>query len=181
MTSALHFLAQCIWYLLPMGFANMAPVFMRNTLGFLAIPVDNFTGRRGIFGSHKTLRGVVVAIPFGLVAFIVQQGLSIHPWFAALGFFQYSSMSLWFGLLAGFGAIMGDIVRSAIKRRMRVRPGGKFVPFDQLDYLVGGMLFTSFLFRPSLTIIVVTLIAGGLLHALTSWIAYLLGLKKDKL
>lgn len=181
MSNALHFLAQCIWYMLPMGFANMAPVFMRNTLGFLAIPVDSLLGNRGIFGSHKTVRGLVVAVPFGLVAFIVQQGLSIHPWFGALGFFDYHAMSLWFGIFAGFGAIIGDLLRSAVKRRMHIRPGGKFVPFDQLDYLIGGIVFTSFWYLPTFVVVAVTLLAGGLLHGMTSWVAYVIGLKQDRL
>lgn len=180
MDSTLTFIMQSVWYLAPMGIANMAPVFMRNTLKPLGVPVDKYLGNKQIFGSHKTVRGILVAIPFGFVAFAIEQLLARHL-DASIGFFDYRTMTLWFGILAGLGAILGDLFRSAIKRRSHIRPGGRFVPLDQLDYVIGGMLFTAFLFRPTLSIILVTLIIGGLLHALTSWIAYLLGLKHDRL
>ncbi len=181
MTQVLHYLAQCVWYLLPMGVANIAPVLMRNRVQFLAIPVDQLVGKRGFFGSHKTVRGIVFAVVFGAIAFWWQQLVSALPWASNLGFFEYPKMSLWFGVLAGFGAIMGDLFRSAFKRRLHIQPGGRFVPWDQLDYLFGGMLLTVPFFQPTFGVALTTLAVGFLLHVAVSRIGYLLGMKRDRL
>jgi len=171
---------QCAWYLLPMGFANIAPVLVRDHFPFLAIPVDRVLGGRGIFGSHKTVRGIVFGVLFGATGFAWQQQVSVLPWARELGFFAYRDMSLWFGFSAGLGALLGDLFRSAIKRRVRIRPGGRFVPFDQIDYVVGGILLTLPFFQPSLRVVLGTLLVGFVLHATTSGLAYVLGMKRDR-
>lgn len=180
MSEDVLFFVRCVWYLLPMGCANLAPVVFRNQFRPLAIPVDRFFGRRGFFGSHKTLRGLIVAVLFGTVVFWLQQELVVVPWLAALGFFDYREMSIWFGTLAGLGAILGDLFRSAIKRRVGIRPGGRFLPFDQLDYVSGGMVFSLALFRPTWAIVFGVLFVGFFLHAGSSGLAYALGMKRDR-
>ncbi len=181
MSEAMEFLLGCLWYLAPMGVANTAPVLMRGSFRALAVPVDRFLGRRGIFGAHKTVRGLFFALPFGGAAFLLERALAAATGSPAASFFDYQMMTPWFGVLAGAGAITGDLVRSAIKRRVGIRPGGRFVPFDQIDYLIGGMVFTAPLFRPSWGIVLGVLVVGGLLHAFCSGFAYVLGLKKDRL
>jgi CDP-2,3-bis-(O-geranylgeranyl)-sn-glycerol synthase len=176
-----EFLLRCAWYLLPMGFANIAPVLFRNRFSWLAIPVDRYIGNRGVFGSHKTIRGLLVAVLCGLVGFWWQQLVSALPRVSALGFFSYADMTLWFGVCAGLGAILGDLVRSAVKRRVGIRPGGRFVPFDQIDYVLGGVLLTLPFFQPSLQIVLGVFVAGFLLHVATSIIGYGLGMKRDRL
>lgn len=175
-----YLVIQCAWYLLPMGFANIAPVLVRDHAAFLAVPVDRFLGGRGFFGSHKTVRGILAAVLFGFVAFWWQRLVSETAWAAALGFFPYKQMSLWFGFFAGLGAILGDLFRSALKRRSGVRPGGRFLPFDQIDYILGGVVCTIPFFQPTLHILLVTLLVGFVLHAATSGIGYALGMKEDR-
>lgn len=175
------FVLQCIWYLAPMGIANVAPVLVRRHFSALAVPVDRFLGNRGVFGSHKTVRGILVAPLAGTIAFALQQLLSTVDLFAGLGFFAYPAMTLWFGFFAGLGAIVGDLLRSAVKRRVHIRPGGRFIPFDQVDYLIGGMLFTVPFYQPSLPIVLTTLLVGALIHGASSWLGYLLHLKDDRL
>lgn len=177
----LLFLARCGWYLLPMGMANVAPVLFRNRFRFLAIPVDRLVGGHGVFGSHKTLRGLLVAILVGSITFWWQQLVSQLPWAQQLGWFDYQSMTLWFGVLAGLGAIVGDLLRSAVKRRLGIRPGGRFVPWDQLDYLTGGILATLPLFQPHWAVIVGTLMIGFILHVIVGRIGFWLGMKQDRL
>lgn len=174
------FLVRCGWYLLPMGFANTAPVLVRKQFRFLATPVDHLAGRRGFFGSHKTVRGLLAAVVFGLVGFWWQQLMSHETWARSLEFFSYQQTSVWFGALAGLGAILGDLFRSALKRRAGIRPGGRFIPFDQTDYVLGGILFTLPFFQPSWTVVLGSLAVGFLLHALTSGIGWGLGMKRDR-
>lgn len=177
----LQFPLRCAWYILPMAFANIAPVLLRNQFRFLAIPVDRFLGRRGVFGSHKTVRGILAAVLFGFIGFSWQQLIvTLEPWARDLGFFSYNDMPLWFGVFAGLGAILGDLVRSAIKRRVHIRPGGRFIPFDQIDYIIGGIMFTLLFFQPSFSVVLGSLVVGFLLHAAASGIGYGLGWKRDR-
>lgn len=181
MAETLRFLAVCGWYLLPMGFANIAPVLVRNRLRFLAIPVDNLFGKRGIFGSHKTVRGLLAGVAFGTVGFWWQQLIAQElAWARHFGLFDYPSMSLWFGVLAGAGAILGDLLRSAVKRRVHIRPGGRFLPWDQLDYVTFGIVFTLPFFRPPWGAVLAILAVGFFLHIAFSGLGHALGMKKDR-
>jgi len=43
-----------------------------------------------------------------------------------------------------FGALLGDIVESFFKRRKGIERGKDWIPFDQLDFIIG-VLFLSFI------------------------------------
>ena len=58
---------------------------------------------------------------------------------------------LLFGALLGFAALVGDAVKSYFKRRRGKERGAPWVPFDQLDFVVVGLLAAfagSFLLAP---------------------------------
>ena len=48
----------------------------------------------------------------------------------------------WFfiGLLLGSGALIGDAVKSFFKRKEGIKPGNRFIPWDQLDYSIGSLV-----------------------------------------
>jgi len=43
------------------------------------------------------------------------------------------------GVRFGIGAMAGDAVKSFFKRRVGIRPGQPWIPFDQLDFIVGAL------------------------------------------
>ena len=43
-------------------------------------------------------------------------------------------------MACGFGALGGDALKSLIKRRCGIPPGKPWVPADQLDFVVGGLV-----------------------------------------
>jgi len=47
------------------------------------------------------------------------------------------------GLLCGSAAMAGDSAKSFVKRRLGIAPGRPWVPADQLDYVVAGLLALS--------------------------------------
>ncbi len=173
--------AQCVWYLLPMGMGNLAPFFARGHLQRLAVPLDSLVRRPGLFGTHKTVRGIVAALVVGTLAFLVQKVLSVYPPINQLDLFSYWEMTWWFGVLAGLGAILGDLARSWLKRRAGIRPGERFFPFDQVDYVLGGMLFTVTFYQPSAGVFLVTVTLGILLHVIFNFIGHALGWKEKAL
>ena len=114
--------------MLPAYCANMTPPFVRFWSGWNR-PIST-----RLLGSHKTvvgaLTGVAVAV---LVAGIQAQ---VH-WSGPLAdYHRWPEL----GLLLGVGAIGGDIVKSFVKRRRHVPPGGRWIPFDQLDFAIGAIV-----------------------------------------
>lgn len=137
----LIFLLQCIYFMLPAYFANMAPVFVRK-IRFLDYPIDFNKKWKGkpILGSHKTWRGLFFGVLAGIITAYIQNLLLKYPLFAELSFAEYSDWLL-IGFLLSFGALAGDSVKSFFKRRVNIKPGKPFIPWDQIDYSIGSIIF----------------------------------------
>jgi CDP-2,3-bis-(O-geranylgeranyl)-sn-glycerol synthase len=167
--------------MLPAYFANMAPVLVKDSFKFLARPLDfnKKLNKKPIFGSHKTLRGLIAGIILGVIIASVQFKLYNLSFFANISLIDYSN---WFliGLLMGAGAIFGDLVKSFFKRRVNIKPGGRWIPFDQLDYVIGALLLVSIIYIPSIEVIITSLILSFVLHIAVNHLAYYLGISKVK-
>jgi CDP-2,3-bis-(O-geranylgeranyl)-sn-glycerol synthase len=164
-----------------MYFANMAPVLVKK-IPFLDSPIDGnrlLNGQR-LFGKNKTWRGILFATLFGFSTIIFQQWLNTkNTFFSSISILDYESgMVLLLGGLMGFGAIMGDLIKSFFKRRMNIASGRPWVPFDQIDLAIGGLAFGSLLYWPGLAIAAVILLITPILHWITNLFAYFLGMKE---
>lgn len=177
----LYFVVKVIWFIAPAGVANMMPVFLKPVFNFLAYPVDFNKTINGepIFGKNKTWRGVVVAPIVGTLVFWLQKQLFQIHGIPSISFFDYSTAPLWYGTLMGAGAIIGDLIKSFFKRRLRIPPGVSWFPFDQIDYVVGAVLFIAPWYFPGGKRFVEILLVGLVLHVLTNIIGHLIKLRKD--
>ncbi len=132
----------------------------------------NFVDGKRIFGNNKTFRGFF----FGwAVGFFV--GL-------AEGFvFGFENYPVLFSLLIPLGALLGDLTGAFIKRRLSIQPGGLLPVVDQLDFVVGAVVFAlplalTGVFGLSWEVAVTVLIITPPIHLLTNFGAYKLKLKK---
>lgn len=171
--------------MLPAYIANMAPVFVQKLgiLKFLARPVDGGRTFRGrpIFGAHKTWRGFFVGVIAAIAIVWLQSFLYSVPVFQKISLINYFNESPWFlGFLFGFGALFGDAVKSFFKRRVNLAPGKPWIPFDQLDFVLGAMVFVAPVYLPSWPAIIVILLFSPVLHILTNNIGYLLKIKNTR-
>lgn len=199
-----------LWLMLPAYVANMSPVVASKLLPGWNARLDG--GRiakdgKPLLGASKTWRGLVVgALAGGMTAWI-QSNLSGGGWRDDFGrgvLVEGTGIEVaggWFvplvlGLAMGTGALLGDAVKSYFKRRRDIKPGAPWLGFDQLDFVVGSMVFAwiasgflvglglqeenwfrdRFLDRPSILLAVVLLTPG--LHLLVNWLGYKLRLKK---
>ncbi|HLC65901.1 MAG TPA: CDP-2,3-bis-(O-geranylgeranyl)-sn-glycerol synthase [Candidatus Nanoarchaeia archaeon] len=169
------------YLLLPAYFANMAPVIFNSTLKFLDIPIDFGVklGKNELFGRNKTIRGFVAGILIGIIIAFVQYVFYKNGFFQSITLLDYSNYLI-IGFLLGFGALFGDLAKSFFKRRLGIPPGKIFVPFDQLDFVAGAFVFLSFIFVPSLKIILSAFVLSFFLHISLNRIGYLLKIKKNK-
>ena len=169
---------KALYFFVPAYFANMSPVFAAKIFGQLG---SKPIWEKGL-GSHKTWRGLVAAIVVGIIMAYIQLFLyNATNFFRSLSLFDYNQMNLVaLGFLFGLGAMVGDAVKSFFKRRQKLKPGAPWFPFDQIDFVLGGLVFVLPIFRPSWVIWLILLIVSPVLHILTNRIGYYLGIKKVK-
>ena len=140
-----------VFYLvLPAYFANMAPVIFGKLGWFksLAVPIDQGKKIGGdyIFGSGKTWRGIVSAVILGMIIAAIQAWLYHYDIFRNISLLNYPDKFIIFGASAGLGAILGDLLKSFLKRRVGIKSGKSWPVFDQVDFIFGFFIFTYWLF-----------------------------------
>ena len=173
---------EALYYFLPAYFANIVPPLFK-WLPILDKPIDfniKFKGRP-LFGSNKTIRGLIVTCIFGVLIFYLQKLLYLQPFFQSISIIDYPNQPLILGLLLGFGAIFGDLAKSFFKRRAGIISGKPWIPFDQLDFVVGAFIFSSLIFVPQTAIILTIIILSPLLQIIFHYVGYLLRINKDKI
>ncbi|NQV08990.1 CDP-archaeol synthase [Candidatus Woesearchaeota archaeon] len=171
-----------IYFLSPAGLGNMAPVFAHKLFPKFNHPADfnlKLGGKR-IFGAHKTLRGLLAGTIIGILVAYLQKMLYSTAFFSSISIIDYSSVNiLLLGFLMGFGAIAGDMIESFFKRRLNIKPGQKFIPFDQTDWILGMIIFTSFVYVYTLSTVVFLIITAFVLHILFRFLGYHLKISKE--
>jgi CDP-2,3-bis-(O-geranylgeranyl)-sn-glycerol synthase len=150
-------------FIFPAYCANAAPV-----LGGGGRPMDfgrNFLDRRRIFGSNKTFRGFFFGLAIGAGVGIVECLLFGYPWL--------------FLILTPLGALLGDLTGAFIKRRLDIAPGGLLPVVDQIDFVVGALVFSMPLMIISWQLAVAVLLITPPIHLFTNFLAFKLKLKKN--
>ncbi len=157
-----------LYFFLPAYIANIMPVLLKK-VPFLEKPVSKEN-----FGTHKTWRGIVVAILAGGLVFWLQK-LAFVAGFRSWALIEYSKFSILLGFLMGAGAILGDLVKSYYKRKAEIKEGDNWVPFDQIDFVIGGLIGAFFVYVPKAEVTLILVLLSPLLHVLFNMIGY--GLK----
>lgn len=183
----LDFILSRIYFFLPAYFANMSPPLAAN-IKFLKKfdqPIDQ--GKKinnlPILGSHKTWRGVGAELITGTLTVYIQSYLYNFSFFREISLIDYQSKNiLFFGLLISSGAILGDLCSASIKRRLDLQPGAKFIPWDQINYVIGNAVLLSFFPEFNLGLFSWLMIAfiTFFLHIIFNRLGYYLGLHNAK-
>jgi CDP-2,3-bis-(O-geranylgeranyl)-sn-glycerol synthase len=168
-----------LYFFVPAYLANMAPVLVGKRLAFLAVPLDFGASLRGarVFGDHKTWRGLVVGIASGAATFLLQKALYEADSGRVLALFDYGTLPALTGAWLGFGAILGDAVKSFFKRRVGIPPGKPWIGPDEVDFYLGATAVAAFLVPLPLLPLLLSMpvvIAG---HFVSNLVAWALGLK----
>lgn len=170
-----------LWVFLPVAYANMAPVIANNIQFFkkFSQPLDfshTFRGKR-IFGDHKTVRGLLAGVVLGTIVVGVQMVIATnYSWFEqySLSIDYSSAVTLLMGAIMGFGALAGDAIKSFFKRQIDIAPGKNWIPFDQLDFVTGGLLASTIFFVLPLRLYILGLLIALVLHPTANVLAWLL-------
>jgi len=165
-----------LWFIFPAYCANAAPVIFGG--GFPLDAGRTFLDGRPILGSHKTFRGFFSGLIVGTLVGFFQTLLFQHILFQYDARFQYNVL---LGFMLSLGALVGDAVKSFIKRRLDIPPGSPLPIADQLDFVVGALIFSLLVSPPpSLFTLLIIIIITPPIHFLTNFLAIFLKAKRKR-
>lgn len=159
-------------FFLPAGLSNMAPVLANKIPGLnrWKTPLDfgrEYRGKR-IFGQNKTWRGLLSGtLLSGIAGILIYSQLELPT----------SAPAFLIGAALGAGALLGDSIESFFKRQANVPSGDSWFPWDQSDYIIGGLLFSALFVQLQLGEYIAIFVVFFGLHLVVSYIGYLLKLK----
>lgn len=182
----LTYILACLYFFLPAYFTNMTPPLARkaNLFNFLDKDVD--FGKKfldqPILGSHKSWRGAILGIGVGFLTALVQSYLYQFPAIQRISLFvDYKQINIFlFGFLISAGAVFGDLLFAFIKRRLRMPSGARFIPFDQINYVIGSAIFLTPILKIDIINWITLFILTFLLHIIVNRIGYYLKLNRAK-
>jgi CDP-2,3-bis-(O-geranylgeranyl)-sn-glycerol synthase len=185
MKEILSLILKSVWYIFPAYMANNSPVFAKKIFGKrFSQPVDfdkKFMGNP-LFGRNKTYRGIISGTVIGVLIVYVQSYFYSFDAIKNISLIDYTKVNLLLlGFLMGFGALFGDLVKSFIKRRLNISPGKSWIPFDQTDFLIGSLLFSSLLYIPEQTVIITILIVIPVVKLIIDQIGFYLKINEARL
>lgn len=180
-----QFILSCFYFFLPAYFSNMAPPLVKKAgiFNFLNKPVDfnKKLKEKPIFGSHKTWRGVFFGIIVGILVVYFQLWLYRFAFIQQISFFNYYKINLLsFVFLLSGGAIFGDLIFAFLKRRLELKPGTRFLPFDQTNYVIGAAVFLTPFFEIDFLVWPTLFVLSFFLHIIFNRIGYYLKLHQAK-
>jgi len=161
----LNLILKSLYFFLPAYIANMAPVLVQK-LKIIKILEKPIWEQK--LGSHKTWRGLIIAPIVGMFVFWLQKMFVVE----SLSLIDYADFSIWFGFLLGLGAILGDAVKSYYKRNAGIKEGKSWIPFDQTDFVFGGIIGGFVLYVPPAEVVLILLLVSPLLHVAANIIGY---------
>ncbi len=167
-------IASSIYFIAPAYLANMAPVIA----GKLKLPLGQPISKKYL-GENKTYRGFYAGYLGALAMLFLQKYLYSQGFLIEFSLLDYDLINVYFfAFLFGFGAILGDSVKSFFKRRVGVKSGDSWFPFDQLDFIIFSLLFLYPFVEIQLSVVITLILVTPALHLLTNIVAYKLGWKK---
>jgi len=174
-------IVQVLYFFAPAYLGNMSPALVTRWFHALATPIDGgrTLGGRRVLGDHKTWRGLLAGIVVGALVFEVQRLVYWAGLARDLALIDYAAHPVLPGVVMGLAAGIGDAVKSFFKRRVGIRPGQRWLVWDQLDFLVASYLAVWLVYSPPpllATLLSVPIIIAG--HVAVTSIGYWLGLKE---
>ncbi|MFX0006544.1 MAG: CDP-2,3-bis-(O-geranylgeranyl)-sn-glycerol synthase [Promethearchaeota archaeon] len=173
----------------------------------------NLRDGRRILGDHKTWNGLkgplYIGIPISFCIFLLFNGLwepinrviidatmqgqyslyvdiNIFKYYFIGGNFPINFLVLIIRIvLASYGAVLGDLIGSFLKRRFNIKSGEPFWIIDQLDFALVALLFIAIpgfiapnlFFLPDPFIIIFLIILTPAVSVIANTVAYVIGLK----
>lgn len=168
---------KALFILLPAYAANGFPPLARGKK-----PMDfgrNFFDNRRLLGNGKTWEGFSLGLFIGTLVGALEAYL--YPdlnAYANLFGVSLPQINLFVGFMIALGALCGDLAGSFIKRRLKMPRGANAPLLDQLNFVVGTILFVYWFTEIGVWMIAIMLIITPIIHRAASIIGYILKFKQ---
>jgi len=160
-------IVEALKFIFPAYCANAVPVIAGG-----GKPMDfgkRFFDGKPVFGKNKTFKGFFFGLTIGVFVGVVESLVFNYP-------FPFSVL---FSVLTPLGALLGDLSGAFLKRRLGIAPGSLLPIVDQVDFVVGALLFSLPTLAIDWTLAIVVIIITPPIHLLTNFLAYKFKLKKN--
>lgn len=182
MMDLLSFVIACFYFYLPAALANSGATIGKFVPFFkdIKFPIDfglSFRGKR-LIGDHKVFGSFLFGIIFGSLIGLIKYLLLdkyMKP-YLLLDLSLGENMALY--ILMSTSALLGDTLKSVLKRLFGIAPHKAWVPFDEIDHSSVSLLVASIFYPISLKIILLTVTIYFFLHILSNLVAFGLKIKK---
>ena len=169
----------------------MLPAYVANLSGLAfggGTPVDGGReckdGRRLIGNGvtwkglqHGTIIGTLVGVILGIIGTFYGDLSALTGGIIDLHVYGSIFGGLILGFLMAFGALLGDAVGSFLKRRIGLDRGAPAPLMDQLDFVIGALIFSLLVVQISWKFFIVIAVLSLVLHLGSNTFAYLIGMK----
>lgn len=164
----LFHVASLIYFMAPAYAANMAPPFIKYWTGWNRPISERW------LGNHKTVMGFAAGVVAALLMTCVQSRIA---WAGGLVSYEH-----WIelGLRFGIGAMAGDSVKSFVKRRIGIGPGKPWVPWDQLDFVLGALVLVAPWLLLSWSDLIMVLLLSLVGHIIVTHVGHWAGIRDVK-
>ncbi len=162
----------------------MLPAYVPNSAAAFfggGSPIDGgrtYRDGRRIFGDGKTWRGLAAGIAIGIVVGLIQIWGRV-----AAGLTMLPELTVLVVVLLSVGALLGDLVKSFVKRRLGKDRGAPWLIADQYDFVAGAFILLL-LFQYGWVVTTITplilfwiIVITPLLHRLVNILGYMMGVK----
>ncbi|ASI99421.1 CDP-2,3-bis-(O-geranylgeranyl)-sn-glycerol synthase [Thermococcus celer] len=165
---SLSSLLWALWYVLPAYFANASPVLVGG-----GRPIDGgrtWRDGRRLLGDGKTWRGLAGGVTIGTLVGVLQ-------YYITPGYYGSLKTAVLLAFLLSFGALIGDLTGSFIKRRVNLPRGAPAVGLDQLGFLISALAFAYPVKTVSSGQMLFLLLFTPFVHWGANYLAYRMGWK----
>ena len=143
------FIIQSFWIIIPAYIANASALLVGGKT-----PIDfgrKFKDGKRILGDGKTWNGLITGGFIGITAgfAIATAAPYINQIFADnnldfLSITNFEGFPFMIPIIASitYGALLGDLIESFFKRRKGISRGNNWIPFDQIDFILGVLCFS---------------------------------------
>ena len=125
----------------------------------------NFTDGKRIFGNNKTFRGFFFGLAIGIFVGLLE-----------CMFFHFPIL---FSILTPLGALSGDLAGAFFKRRLGIAPGSLLPLVDQIDFVIGAIVFSIPLAMVNWELALTVLLITPPIHLFTNFLAFKMKLKRN--
>ena len=173
-------IAMAFWILFPAYAANTFAPFSKFIKNKHPVDFGKKIGGKRILGTGKTWEGFIFGLVAGTLVGVAETlAKPALDAFALQWNMQFIPMTIFIGFMIALGALVGDMFGSFVKRRFGMKRGADAPLLDQLDFILGAIVFSYFFTSISIWMILIMVVLTPIFHRISCIIGYKIKMKNE--